>query len=147
MSVVFCLWPTGSVAPIAPGEDLRSERMASAWQACGTSPSPGGAPGGPVASRAPLRNADREWLSEPAGKNLLVGLRQRWASPPSLDVTIACRNGGRNGMTQEQAEMLMARKRPDWRVLEVIEVNDASGPSFETALARGGERCILLVSP
>ena len=49
-------------------------------------------------------------------------------------------------MTKEEIEALVARERPGWRVAEVIEVNDESGPYFEVAVERGDDRLILLVS-
>lgn len=48
-------------------------------------------------------------------------------------------------MTKEEIEALVARERPGWRVVDVLEVNDESGPSFEVAVERGDERLILLV--
>ena len=38
------------------------------------------------------------------------------------------------------AEALVGRDRPGWRVLEVIELNDESGTSFEIAIEKAGER-------
>jgi hypothetical protein len=49
-------------------------------------------------------------------------------------------------MTQRDAEALVGRERPGWRVLEVIELNDESGPSFEIAVEKAGERRVLLVA-
>jgi hypothetical protein len=49
-------------------------------------------------------------------------------------------------MTRDEIEALVARERPGWRVVEVIEVNDESGPSFEVAVERGDDRRTLLVS-
>ena len=49
-------------------------------------------------------------------------------------------------MTREQVEALVARERPGWRVVEVLEINDESGPTFEVAVERGDERRTLLVS-
>ncbi len=43
-------------------------------------------------------------------------------------------------------EALVARKRPGWRVVEVVEVNDESGPSFEVLVEGGDDRLTLLVS-
>ena len=43
-------------------------------------------------------------------------------------------------------EALVARKRPGWRVVELVEVNDESGPTFEVVVEGGGDRVTLLVS-
>ena len=49
-------------------------------------------------------------------------------------------------MTKEEIKALVARERPGWRVVEVVEVNDESGPTFEVIVERGDERRTLLVS-
>ena len=49
-------------------------------------------------------------------------------------------------MVREEIEALLARERPGWRVVEVMEINDESGPSFEVVAERGDERRIVLVS-
>ena len=49
-------------------------------------------------------------------------------------------------MTTEEIEALVARERPGWRVVEVMEINDESGPSFEVAVEAGDERRTVLVS-
>ncbi len=49
-------------------------------------------------------------------------------------------------MTKEEIEALVARERPGWRVVEVVENNDESGPSFEVAVEGGDHRLTLLVS-
>ena len=49
-------------------------------------------------------------------------------------------------MIRDEIEALVARERPGWRVVEVVEVNDESGPTFEVAVERGDERRTLLVS-
>ena len=49
-------------------------------------------------------------------------------------------------MTREEIEALVARERPGWRVVDVLEVNDESGPSFEVAVEGGGDRLTLLLS-
>ena len=41
-------------------------------------------------------------------------------------------------MTKEEIEALVARERPGWRVVEVVEINDESGPTFE--VTDGGRR-------
>lgn len=50
-------------------------------------------------------------------------------------------------MTLDEIEVLVARERPGWRVVEVIEVNDESGPSFEVAVENGDRRETILVGP
>jgi hypothetical protein len=49
-------------------------------------------------------------------------------------------------MMRDEIAALVARERPGWRVVDVVEVNDESGPSFEVAVERGDERTTLLVS-
>ena len=49
-------------------------------------------------------------------------------------------------MIRDEIEALLARERPGWRVVEVVEVNDESGPTFEVAVERGDERRTVLVS-
>jgi hypothetical protein len=49
-------------------------------------------------------------------------------------------------MTRGEIEALVARERPGWRVTDVVEVADESGPSFEVAIERGAEHRTLLVS-
>ncbi len=49
-------------------------------------------------------------------------------------------------MTREQVEALVARERPGWRVVEVMEINDESGPTFEVVVEGGDDRLTLLVS-
>ncbi len=49
-------------------------------------------------------------------------------------------------MTRDEIEALVARERPGWRVVEVVEINDESGPSFEVAIEKGDQRRTLLVS-
>ncbi len=49
-------------------------------------------------------------------------------------------------MTRDEIEALVARERPGWRVVEVVEVNDESGPSFEVVVEGGDDRLPLLVS-
>ena len=49
-------------------------------------------------------------------------------------------------MTRDAIEALVARERPGWHVVEVVEVNDESGPSFEVMVERGDERRILLIA-
>ena len=47
-------------------------------------------------------------------------------------------------MTREEIEALVVRERPGWRVVEVVEVNDESGPSFEVAVEAGDQRRTIL---
>ncbi|WP_343898224.1 hypothetical protein [Craurococcus roseus] len=49
-------------------------------------------------------------------------------------------------MTRDVIEALVARERPGWRVVDIVEVNDESGPSFEVAVEGGDDRLTLLVS-
>ena len=48
-------------------------------------------------------------------------------------------------MVRDEIEAQRARERPGWRVAEVLEINDESGPTFEVAVERGDERRTLLV--
>ena len=48
-------------------------------------------------------------------------------------------------MVRDEIEALVVRERPGWRVADVVEVNDESGPSFEVAVERGDERRTILV--
>jgi hypothetical protein len=68
-------------------------------------------------------------------------------------VIAAARNRGRinrnpeiGAMTNDEIGALVARERPGWRVLDVVEINDESGPSFEVLVERGEERRTVLVS-
>jgi hypothetical protein len=47
---------------------------------------------------------------------------------------------------RDEIEAMVARERPGWRVVEVTEVNDESGPSFEVVVEKGDERRLLLVA-
>ena len=49
-------------------------------------------------------------------------------------------------MVREEIEALVARERPGWRVVEVMEINDESGPTFEVVVEGGDGRVTLLVS-
>ena len=49
-------------------------------------------------------------------------------------------------MTKEEIEALVARERPGWRVVDVMEINDESGPSFEVTAEGGDDNVTLLVS-
>ena len=42
--------------------------------------------------------------------------------------------------TRETVEALVAKERPGWRVVDFIEVNNESGPSFEVTIENGGAR-------
>ena len=48
-------------------------------------------------------------------------------------------------MIREEIEALLARERPGWRVVDVLEINDESGPTFEVVVERGDERRTVLV--
>ena len=48
-------------------------------------------------------------------------------------------------MTRGEIEALVAKERPGWRVVDFIEVNDESGPSFEVTIENGGRQTTLLV--
>ncbi len=48
-------------------------------------------------------------------------------------------------MTKEEIEALVARERPGWRVVDVMEINDESGPSFEVAVEAVDQRRTILV--
>jgi hypothetical protein len=39
----------------------------------------------------------------------------------------------------------VTKERPGWRVVDFIEVNDESGPSFEVTVENGGRQTTLLV--
>ena len=49
-------------------------------------------------------------------------------------------------MVREEIEALVARERPGWRVVDVLEINDESGPTLEVVVERGDERRTVLVS-
>jgi len=48
-------------------------------------------------------------------------------------------------VTRDEIKALVAKERPGWRVLDFIEVNDESGPSFEVTVENGGRQTTLLV--
>ena len=49
-------------------------------------------------------------------------------------------------MVRDGIEALVARERPGWRVVEVVEINDESGPTFEVVVEGGDGRLTLLLS-
>ena len=49
-------------------------------------------------------------------------------------------------MTREEIEALVVRGPPGWRVVEVVEINDESGPSFEVVVEGGDDRLTILLS-
>ncbi len=49
-------------------------------------------------------------------------------------------------VTREEIEALVVRERPGWRVVEVVEINDESGPSFEVVVEGGDDRLTILLS-
>jgi hypothetical protein len=48
-------------------------------------------------------------------------------------------------MTRDEIEALVSKERPGWRVVDFIEVNDESGPSFEVTIESGGRQTTLLI--
>jgi hypothetical protein len=48
-------------------------------------------------------------------------------------------------MDRTAIEERIARERPGWRVVEITEVNDESGPSFTVVLERDGQRRTVLL--
>jgi hypothetical protein len=56
------------------------------------------------------------------------------------------RNLETHAVIKEGIEALVARERPGWRVVEVVEINDESGPSFEVVIEGGDDRVTVLVS-
>ena len=56
------------------------------------------------------------------------------------------RNPETRTVTREEIEALVVRERPGWRVVDVVEVSDESGPSFEVAVEAGDQRRTVLVS-
>jgi hypothetical protein len=48
-------------------------------------------------------------------------------------------------VTRDEIKALVAKERPGWRVVDFIEVNDESGPSFEVTVENGGRQTTLLV--
>src|SRR4051794_35552129 len=53
---------------------------------------------------------------------------------------------GGQGVDRNAIEALIARERPGWRVVEVTEVNDESGPSFIVILEKDGQCRTVLIS-
>ena len=49
-------------------------------------------------------------------------------------------------MTRDQIDALVAKERPGWRVVDVIEINDESGPTFEVTIEKGDQQVVLLVA-
>ena len=49
-------------------------------------------------------------------------------------------------MTRDEIEALVKKERPGWRVVDFIEINDESGPSFEVTVENGGRQTTLLVA-
>jgi hypothetical protein len=56
------------------------------------------------------------------------------------------RNLETHAVIRDEIEALLARERPGWRVVEVVEINDESGPSFEVVVEGGDDRVTVLVS-
>ena len=53
---------------------------------------------------------------------------------------------GGQAVIRDEIEALVARERPGWRVVDVMEINDESGPSFEVVIVGGDDRVTVLVS-
>ncbi len=49
-------------------------------------------------------------------------------------------------MVRDEIEALVARERPGWRVVDVVEINDESGPTFEAVVEGGDDGVTLLLS-
>ncbi len=56
------------------------------------------------------------------------------------------RNLETQAVIKEEIEALLARERPGWRVVDVMEINDESGTSFEVVVEGGDDRVTVLVS-
>ena len=56
------------------------------------------------------------------------------------------RNPGTRAVTRDEIEALVVRERPGWRVVEVVEINDESGPSFEVVVEGGDDRLTIPLS-
>jgi hypothetical protein len=56
------------------------------------------------------------------------------------------RNPGTRAVTREEIEALVVRGPPGWRVVEVVEINDESGPSFEVVVEGGDDHLTILPS-
>lgn len=50
------------------------------------------------------------------------------------------RNTEAHAVTRDEIEALVARERPGWRVVDFIEINEESGPSFEVTIESGGRQ-------
>ena len=50
-----------------------------------------------------------------------------------------------HAVTRDETEALVARERPGWRVVDTVEVNDESDPSFEVVVQGGDDRVTLPV--
>ncbi len=48
-------------------------------------------------------------------------------------------------MDRNEVEAIIARERPGWRVMQVTEVNDESGPSCTVLLEKDGQRRTVLI--
>jgi len=46
---------------------------------------------------------------------------------------------------RNEVEAIIARERPGWRVMQVTEVNDESGPSCTVLLEKDGQRRTVLI--
>ena len=85
--------------------------------------------------------------SRPCGRRCRARVRAGAAARrcPRGDL-VATANLETDAVIRDEIEALVARERPGWRVVEVVEINDESGPSFEVTVERGHERRTVLVS-
>ena len=56
------------------------------------------------------------------------------------------RNPETRAVTREEIEALVVRERPGWSVVEMVEINDESGPSFEVVVEAGDDRVTVHLS-
>jgi hypothetical protein len=49
-------------------------------------------------------------------------------------------------VTREEIDLLIARERPGWRVIDITEVSDESGPSYEVLIASGHQRRTITIA-
>jgi hypothetical protein len=48
-------------------------------------------------------------------------------------------------MIREKIEAMLAQQLPGWQVVQMLEVSDESGPSYEVVLEKGPERRTLMM--
>jgi len=56
------------------------------------------------------------------------------------------RNPETRAVIREEIEALVVRERPGWSVVEMVEINDESGPSFGSVVEAGDDRVTVLLS-